>query len=154
MNIEIKAMGLELTEHLSLFCERRIIEPLRRIFDRQGPRLEIELADINGPKGGEDKRCRITYTMPHTRTITVVELTDDIYKSIDYAALRFQRQVKKYKDWKLRKTRYPTKYYLADIVHGGEPGETFTPDDLSLEEDSLAAAERRQRREGSFYPLR
>jgi ribosome-associated translation inhibitor RaiA len=148
MNIEIKGLGLELTDDLYRLCERRIVAPLRRIYDREGPYLEIELSDLYGPKGGKDKRCRITYTMPATRTLTVVEVTDDIYKSIDYAALRFERLVKRYKNWKLRGTRYPKKYYVAELQRLREPGETFTPDDITVEEDSLAAWERRRAARG------
>lgn len=148
MNIEIKGLGLEVTDDLHRLVERRIIRPLRRLHDREGPYLEIELSDLYGPKGGKDKRCRITYTMPGTRTLTVVEVTDDIYKSVDYAALRFERLVKKYKSWKLRGTRYPKKYYIAQLQRQREPGESFTPDDITLEEDSLAAWERRQAERG------
>ncbi|HLV60896.1 MAG TPA: HPF/RaiA family ribosome-associated protein [Fredinandcohnia sp.] len=143
MHIEIKALGLELTDHLREYCQRQIVRPLRRIFDRQGPRLEIELADTNGTKGGKDQRCRITYTMPHTRTLTVVEVTDDIYQSVDRAANRFRRLVKKYKGWKLVKTRYPTKYYVARLANRPAPDEAASPEEITLEEDSLAAFESR-----------
>lgn len=152
MKIETKALGIELSEHLRDYCERQIIHPLRRLYDRQGPYLEIELADTNGTKGGMDQRCRITYTMPRTRTLTVVEVTDDIYRSVDLAAARFKRLIKKYKGWKLEGTRYPKKYYVAELANRPAPDEYATPDDITIEEDSLAAAERREFEEGSFYP--
>ncbi|HWV36961.1 MAG TPA: HPF/RaiA family ribosome-associated protein [Vulgatibacter sp.] len=146
MDVEVKAFGgLELTDDLADFCRAKIVEPIRRIFDREGPTLEIELSDLYGPKGGVDKRCRITYTMPHTRTITVTEVADDIYKAVDGASQRFRRLVARYKARKLVKTRYPTKYFVAAIENRMQPAPTFTPADITIEEDSLAAAERRRR---------
>lgn len=152
MKIEIKALGLELTEHLRQYCEQQIIRPLRRLYNRQGPYLEIELADTNGTKGGKDKRCRITYTMPATRTLTVVEVTDDIYGSVALAASRFKRLIKKYKGWKLGGTRYPKKYYVAQLANQPAPDEYATPDDITIEEDSLAAAEQRALEERASLP--
>ena len=152
MHIELKALGLELTDALRAFCESRIVEPLQRIYDREGPRLEIELSDENGTKGGIDKRCRITFEMPHTRTINVVQTSDDIYRAVDLAAQRFRRLVNKYKGWKLQKTRFPTKYYAAQIEHQMQPGETMSPDDITQEADSLAAAEERARLERNPPP--
>jgi len=146
MVVEIKALGgLELTEDLLRFCRVRIVEPLERIFDREGPALEIELSDLNGPKGGIDKRCRITYTMPRTRPITIREESDDIYKAIDGAARRFRRQIIRRKGWKLVRTRYPTKYFTAEQEHRMQPGNPASPADITLEEDSLAAREARMR---------
>lgn len=150
MDVEVKAFGIELTDDLARFCKRQIVDPLRRIFDREGPTLEIELSDLYGPKGGLDKRCRITYTMPRTRTLTVVEVTEDIYKSIDFASRRFRRLVKRYKNWKLDKPRYPTKYFLAAEEQRLQPGAEFSPEDITIEEDSLAAYEQRMQEEGGM----
>lgn len=152
MKVETKALGIEITDHLEQYCRRKIIRPLRRLYDRQGPHLEIELADTNGTKGGRDMRCRITYTMPHTRTLTVVETAGDIYRAVDLAAQRFRRLVNKYKGWKLTKTRYPTKYFTAQLEHMMQPGEPASPDDITIEQDSLAAAEARARQETNPPP--
>lgn len=153
MHVELKGLGIELTENLERFCDRQIVDPLRRIYDRQGPRLEIELSDDNGPKGGLDKRCRITFEMPHTRTINVVQMSDDIYRSIDLAARRFLRLVNRQKTRTLRRPRYPVKYFAAKMEHLNQPGEIATPDDITQERDSLAAAEERERRETNPPPM-
>jgi len=152
MNIELKALNLELTDGLRAFCESRIVEPLRRVYDREGPHLEIALSDENGPKGGRDKRCRITFEMPHTRTINVVQESADIYRAVDLAAQRFRRLVTRYKGWKLNRPRYPSKYYAAQIEHMMQPGEPASPDDITIESDSLAAAEAREREEKNPPP--
>lgn len=147
MHVELKGLGIELTDNLVTFCRAHIVEPLERVYDREGPRLEIELSDDNGTKGGVDKRCRITFEMPHTRTINVVEMSSDIYRAIDLASQRFRRLVNKYKGWKLQRSRFPRKYYAAQLEHMMQPGETSSPEDITQEEDSLAAAEERERRE-------
>ncbi|AKU90175.1 HPF/RaiA family ribosome-associated protein [Vulgatibacter incomptus] len=154
MDVEVTALGgLEFTDNLAEFCRYKIVEPLRRLYDRQGPILEIELADLYGNKGGIDKRCRITFTMPHIRTITVIEEADDIYKAVDGAATRFRRQVKRNKSWKLMRSRYPKKYFAAEQEHQMQPGVPSTPADITQEEDSLAAAEERERRESAGLPM-
>jgi ribosome-associated translation inhibitor RaiA len=143
MDVQVKALGVELTDHLADFCNEHIVEPLRRVYDREGPTLEIELSDENGAKGGIDKRCRITFTMPHTRTLNVIEVSGDIYTSVDLASRRFQRLVKRYKGWKLIGPRHPIKYYVARL-ETETAAELSSPDDITQEEDSLAAAEARE----------
>ncbi len=148
MDVEVKALGgLEFTDNLADFCRTRIVEPLRRIYDRQGPILEIEVSDLFGPKGGIDKRCRISFNIPNSRSITVVEVDNDIYKAVDGAARRFLRLVGRYKGRRLVRSRYPKKYFAAALEHRMQPGEDFSPADITQEEDSLAAAEERRRRE-------
>jgi putative sigma-54 modulation protein len=147
MDVHVTALGLQLTDDLADFCREHIVNPLRRIYERSGPRLEIELSDDNGDKGGVDKRCRITFTMPHTRTLNVVEMAPDIYTAVDGAARRFARLIKKYKGWKLDKPRYPSKYHAARLELDGSPGEHSSPEDITVEEDSLAAVEEREARE-------
>jgi putative sigma-54 modulation protein len=147
MDVHITALGVELTDDLAEFCRDHIVEPLRRIYDREGPRLEIEVSDENGEKGGVDKRCRITFMMPHTRTINVSQMAADPYTAVDLAARRFSRLVKRYKGWKLIKQRHPAKYFVARMEHENQPGEPASPEDVTVEEDSLAAVEEREARE-------
>lgn len=146
MFLEVKGFGLEVTDRLADFCRERLMEPLTRIYDREGARLEIELSDTNGPKGGLDKRCRITFEMPYTRSITVVEESADIFQAVDLAAHRFVRVVKRYKGWKLTRPRFPKKYYVAKVATGSNRPDA-SPEDVTVEEDSLAAAEERENRE-------
>lgn len=153
MHVELKGLGIELSDALVRFCNRQIVEPLQRVYDRQGPRLEIELSDDNGPKGGLDKRCRITFEMPHSKTINVTQMSDDIYRSVDLAAKRFLRLVHRNKTRTLRRPRYPTKYFAARMEHENQPGEVSTPDDITQEQDSLAAAEARERQERNPPPM-
>lgn len=153
MHVDLKGLGVELSDALVRFCNKQIVEPLERIYDREGPSLEIELSDDNGPKGGLDKRCRITFMMPNTKSITVSQMSDDIYRSIDLASRRFRRLVNRNKTKTLRRPRYPTKYFAARMEHENQPGETVSPEDITQEEDSLAAAEDRERLETRPPPM-
>jgi ribosome-associated translation inhibitor RaiA len=146
MFLEVKGLGVEVTDRLADFCRERLMEPLTRVYDRDGARLEIELSDDNGPKGGLDKRCRITFEMPHTKSITVSENSADIYQAVDLAAHRFVRVVKRYKGWKLNPPRFPRKYYVAKVATGANRPDA-SPEDVTVEEDSLAVVEERENQE-------
>ncbi len=141
MYIQLKGLAVELDDRLKTYVHDHVIEPLQRVYDREGSRLEIELSDDNGPKGGLDKRCRITFEMPFTRGITVTQLGTTPYEAIDLAANRFRHLVRRYKGWKLDRPRRPVKYFVAKVANG-ELEPDATPEELDPEVDSLGAVER------------
>ena len=55
--------------------------------------IDVRLTDINGPKGGADKRCSIQVTPLGQRTVIVEELAPDYYAAIDAAAAAFKRSL-------------------------------------------------------------
>jgi len=58
MKIEVRGKGVEVTRGLREFVERRARFSLGRRSD-QIDRVQVWLEDVNGPKGGDDKRCRV-----------------------------------------------------------------------------------------------
>jgi putative sigma-54 modulation protein len=58
MQIEIKTREFPLTDALRSHTERRLFYALSRL-DEPIQRLVIRLSDINGPRGGVDKYCRL-----------------------------------------------------------------------------------------------
>lgn len=48
--------------------------------------VEVRLVDLNGPKGGIDKRCSIVVTPPGQATLRIQEQAADYYAAIDAAA--------------------------------------------------------------------
>lgn len=56
--------------------------------------VQVSLADINGPKGGVDKRCRITVELPKYGTVFVEHVEGDFYAAINRASERASRVIK------------------------------------------------------------
>jgi len=48
--------------------------------------VEVRLVDLNGPKGGVDRRCSIVVTPPGQATLRIEEEAADYYSAIDAAA--------------------------------------------------------------------
>ena len=98
MQIDIQARGFALTEALREHCNRR----LRFAIGAGGSRLSsiaVRLSDVNGPKGGVDKRCTIRATLPGTAPVFIAQDESDVYTAIDRAADRaarvLSRQIKR-----------------------------------------------------------
>jgi ribosomal subunit interface protein len=91
MRIDIRG-NVGLSPALRQYVERRLSVALGRISNRL-PLVTVRLVDDNGPKGGVDKRCRLTMTMPPSTAMTVEESGADLYTAIDFAAGRAARAV-------------------------------------------------------------
>ena len=92
MQIEIQAHTFSLTEALATYIERRIKFALSSRYD-QIKRINVRLLDINGPRGGVDKCCRIHITIPRLRDIVIEDTESDLYTAIDRATDRAARTV-------------------------------------------------------------
>ena len=88
MNIAIQSNGLVLTESLRAYVHRRLQTALGWALTR---RLAVWLSDINGPRGGRDKRCKIQISLDHGKTIIIEDTEEDLYAAIDLAAERADR---------------------------------------------------------------
>jgi ribosomal subunit interface protein len=92
MEFGIRGRHVDLTEALLAHVERR----LRFWLSRFGPRIRrvaVKLTDLNGPRGGFDKRCQITVTLSPSGKV-MVEATDaDLHTAIDLASDRLQQSV-------------------------------------------------------------
>ena len=92
MQIDIQALNFSLTEALAAYIERRINFMFSSRYD-QIKRINVRLMDINGPRGGEDKRCRIHITLPRLSDIVIEDTELDLYVAIDRATDRAIRTV-------------------------------------------------------------
>ena len=54
-------------------------------------RARIWLADINGPRGGVDKRCQIELKLAGKNNIVIEDIEADLYFAIDRATERCMR---------------------------------------------------------------
>jgi len=88
MNIAIQSNGLVLTESLRAYVYRRLETSLGWALTR---RLAVWLSDINGPRGGRDKRCKIQISLDNGKTVVIEDTEEDMYAAIDRAADRADR---------------------------------------------------------------
>ena len=92
MQIDVQALGFELTPALRSHAVRRLHFALGRS-DAQVSRLSVRLSDLNGPRGGEDKRCQVRVTLTDAPEVVIEDTEADLYVAIDRAADRAGRTV-------------------------------------------------------------
>lgn len=99
MQIDIQTRGFTLTDGLRDHCERRMRFALGPSSSRLSA-ISMRLSDVNGPRGGVDKRVIIKATLPGAPPVVVGHDEPDIYIAIDRAAERISRTLSR----KLRRT--------------------------------------------------
>ena len=92
MQIEIQSYDFSLTDALRDHTERRLRFALARVSDRVG-RITVRLFDINGPRGGNDKRCRIQVMLNGLAAVVIEDTEPNLYLAIDRATDRAGRNV-------------------------------------------------------------
>lgn len=92
MQIDIQARNFSLTPALRNHVERRLGFALSTR-DEHIQRISVRLLDINGPRGGEDKCCRIKVVLPHLADVVIEDTEVDMYAAIDRAVDRAGRTV-------------------------------------------------------------
>ena len=104
MQLDIQARDFTLTDALAAYIERRIRFILGSRYD-QIKRINITLMDINGPRGGLDKRCQVRISLPRIRDIVIEDTQADLYIAIDRAADRAGRTLNRKLNRQLFKKR-------------------------------------------------
>jgi putative sigma-54 modulation protein len=91
MKIDIRSSNLPRSESLHAHIERKLAFALGRFADRIRV-VHVRVRDLNGPRGGIDKLCRmVLFVAP--RSSLVVEATDaDAYAAVSQAALKLQER--------------------------------------------------------------
>ena len=92
MQIDIQSRGFSLTESLQKYSERRLVFSMA-YWSQHIRRVIIRLSDINGPRGGADKRCHLQLVLPGIPDIVVDDTEVDLYAAIDRAIDRARRTV-------------------------------------------------------------
>jgi putative sigma-54 modulation protein len=90
MQIVIQARGFDLTAALRQHIERRLHFALDWAHDHVS-RVSVLLSDLNGPRGGEDKCCRVQIARPGVAEVVIEDTETDIYVAIDRAVDRAAR---------------------------------------------------------------
>lgn len=92
MQIDVRSRGFRVSAGIAAHLERRLGFALDRFGDRIA-RVAVRLGDENGPRGGEDKSCRLTVELRGAGTIRVAVTDRDLYAAIDRASHRAQRAI-------------------------------------------------------------
>ena len=90
MRVEFRSRGIVTSEKLRQHAVRRIHFALSR-FGRAISSVVVRVGDINGPRGGADKRCYVIVRGPALRSLCVEDLSADPYVAIDLAVERAAR---------------------------------------------------------------
>jgi len=90
MQINIQARNFSLTDALRSHAERRLRSALTCCGDHI-QRVMMRLSDINGPRGGEDKRCHLQVVLDGLPDVVIEDVEADLYVAIDRATDRAGR---------------------------------------------------------------
>jgi putative sigma-54 modulation protein len=90
MRLTMTARDFELTDSLREYVEYRLAFTLSRFQDRIGG-VTVILSDINGPKGGVDKRCVLKVRLRGPSELLIEETEADFRIAINRAAERAKR---------------------------------------------------------------
>lgn len=82
MKIDIRFRGFEVSRSLREYMVRRAHSQFSRFGDGINS-LTVRISDDNGPKGGVDKRCRVTVRGPALGTVTLEDSSADPCSAVD-----------------------------------------------------------------------
>jgi len=117
MQIDIQFRGIDASQTVREHAERRAHFTLGRIGTRIA-RVSISLADVNGPKGGEDKSCTVQVSLQQPGAVVVEETGADLYQVLDRGLARAGRTVVR------RLERQARQRYASRAAHPMEEAET------------------------------
>lgn len=108
MRLEIHGQKVPVSAKLQSHIERR----LEFALDRLAPRItsvSVYVEDVNGPKGGVDKQCRILAQVKPSGRVIVKETGEDAFESVSRAAEKIGRAIRKRIDKHIDKRRVTAK---------------------------------------------
>ena len=122
MELELRVRGTYFLDALRNYAERRLRFSVRRLNPRI-KRLRVSVEDVNGPRGGVDKRCRIVAEISPSGNLVIEETDTRAHEAVDRAADRLRRSVRR--ELKRRQSRrlgkvktdsirYPRRWNLAE----------------------------------------
>ncbi|MGB5259581.1 MAG: HPF/RaiA family ribosome-associated protein [Gammaproteobacteria bacterium] len=117
MQIAIHAHGFSLTDALEKHVHSRLGFTFSRVSGR-ARRVHVRLSDLNGPRGGVDKRCLIEVCLDGLPAIVIQDVQPDMYTAIDRAAGRAARTVLR----RLSLMNSRRRHQAMQLAHQPSPG--------------------------------
>lgn len=90
MKPNIQARGFPLTDAIREYAERRLVYAVS-FASNVTQRINVRLSDINGPRGGDDKRCQLVFTLQGLPSVVIEDTESNLYVAIDRAVDRASR---------------------------------------------------------------
>ncbi|MGD8956585.1 MAG: HPF/RaiA family ribosome-associated protein [Chromatiaceae bacterium] len=94
MEIRIESPQFPATNALSSYLRRRLRDHLAFGSERIRE-VEAHLSDVNGRRGGQDKRCRLIVRLNQAPEVVVESTDSDLYVAIRRSADRVSRAVRR-----------------------------------------------------------
>jgi ribosome-associated translation inhibitor RaiA len=91
-HLDVRARGFDLTPSLRRHAVDHIAAKMAK-HARAISNLTVRLEDVNGPKGGIDKRCRVELQIAGVGPVLVDETDQDVYAAMDVAGERLLKVV-------------------------------------------------------------
>lgn len=94
MQFNIKSNNLTLNSQL----QQEFKQKVRNIFARTRQKISgitVTLSDINGPRGGKDKQCKVKLNLPGAPVILVIAREDNLRKAFSSALSRANQTLKR-----------------------------------------------------------
>lgn len=92
MQTNIQSRGFTLTEAIHDYTELRLRYAVS-FASGYIQKVTVMLSDINGPRGGEDKRCQLVLTLEGMPSVVIEDTESNLYVAIDRATERAGRIV-------------------------------------------------------------
>jgi ribosomal subunit interface protein len=92
MKVHVRCTGIEHSQSLVEHTERKIHQHLSR-FGHRLSSVDARLSDVNGPRGGCDKRCLVVAHGSGLGFLRVEEVQEDFYGSVDRALARLAQSI-------------------------------------------------------------
>ncbi len=87
MNIDIQANGLTLTSGLRQHINQRLWSTFERS-QQYLRKISVRLIDVNGPRGGQDKRCRVHIGIIGGQDLVIENTDSQLHSAIEGATNR------------------------------------------------------------------
>jgi ribosome-associated translation inhibitor RaiA len=110
--VKIEIEGIASVRGLRSRVQNRLRKALRSLPLEPVTAL-VNFTDVNGPKGGVDKRCALTVSLPRRRNVHVEELATNQELAFNTAVDALERKLKRQAELQQDRRRRPKKYYVA-----------------------------------------
>jgi len=120
MKVSIQAKDFTLTDSIMAYVKDRINFLFRSRFN-QIQKITVRLSDVNGPRGGVDKRCKVTIVLPRLNQVVIEDVQSDLYvaifRAIDRASRTVNRRLNRLQD-KKRRLYVPNRSKTGMLING------------------------------------